>query len=118
MEGEAGLSAGLLAGSSSWVSVLHFVGVFWFWGLFFTGGRVVTEQKWDSPSCRALPCLFLKLLLSVETRLAHSVTITTALKVCIVKANGMWEYLNLVSLNSVSFLIGIYCCDLNPIQEV
>lgn len=118
--GGRAFSAGLLAGSSPWVSVLHFVRVFWFWGLFFARGRVVvTEQKWDSPSSCALPCLFLKLLISVETRLAHSVTITATLKVCIVKSNEMlWEYLNILSLNSVSFLIDIYRSDLNPIQEV
>lgn len=80
---------------------------------------MVTEQKWDSPSPGALPCLFLSLLISVETCLAHGMTITTALKVCIMKANEMvWEYLNILSLNSVSFLIGTYSCGLNPIQEV
>lgn len=31
---------------------------------------------------------------------------------CIVKAKEMlWEYLNMLSQNSVSFQIGIYCCD-------
>lgn len=80
---------------------------------------MVTEQKWDLPSSHALPCLFLSLLISVEIHLAHSVTITTTSEVGIVKANEiLGGYLNKLSLNSVSFLIGIYCCDLNPIQEV
>lgn len=46
--GGRALSAALLAGCSRWVSVGHLVGVFWIWGLFFTRGRVVNEQKWDS----------------------------------------------------------------------
>lgn len=79
----------------------------------------MTEQKWISPSFCAFLCLFLSLLISAEISLQHRVTSTTALTVCTVKANEMsWEYLNIPSLNSVSFLIGIYCCDLNPIQEV
>lgn len=79
----------------------------------------MTEQKWISPSFCAFLCLFLSLLISAEISLQHRVTSTTALTVCTVKANEtLWEYLNIPSLNSVSFLIGIYCCDLNPIQEV
>lgn len=45
MEGESGFSQLLCLQDAHPGSLLHFLGVFWFWGLFFTRGRVVTEQN-------------------------------------------------------------------------
>lgn len=81
----------------------------------------MTKQKWHtSPSCAlSIPAVFfLSWLVSIEAGLTPSRTITAALKVHMMKANEMlWGYLNVSSLNEVSFLACNYYCNLNPTQE-
>lgn len=110
MEGEAGLSQLLClrdahAGSLSDIS-LGFSG----FGVCSLPGEEWWMSRNGTPSSYAFLCLLLSLPIPVETCLAHSLTITTALKVWIVKAKEVWEYLNIPSQNSVSFQVGVYCC--------